>query len=317
MLKPAAWFAAFAIFLGGSVEAFANELSGDESDICKPKDFGELFFEDYFPEGNSWVNGSPVTISWSIASSSIAGEPVVKELTTPEITALQESFKAWEEESDLISFSQVNSENEAQLLIGYTNFNNVPIDAAGYWTAQWRDSKRYAATIRLNSNKESLKSLSVFKQAALHEIGNVLGLGDIRPSLGFNSVMNDPWIVNYPAPTRFDGVLLRQLTGEDLCPVPATDEAVSPSNDSLSSNDQLSQSSQKLNAGSFKGYVALYAKGYEGRKLSAKVGNDWVIVDSIESDFERYVEFTGAGYEINVRMFIDREFVFSKILITK
>lgn len=76
-------------------------------------------------------------------------------------------------------------------------------------------------------------------------------------------------------------------------------------------------SDAKLNAGSFKGYVALYAKGYQGHKLSAKVGKDWVIVESIESDFERYVEFTGAGYDINVRMFIDGEFVFSKKLTTK
>ena len=73
----------------------------------------------------------------------------------------------------------------------------------------------------------------------------------------------------------------------------------------------------RLNAGSFKGYVALYAKGYQGHKLSAKVGKDWVIIESIESDFERYVEFTGAGYRINVRMFIDGQFAFSKLLTTK
>ena len=61
----------------------------------------------------------------------------------------------------------------------------------------------------------------------------------------------------------------------------------------------------KVNAGSFKGYVALYAKGYKGKKLSAKVGNDWVIVESLESDYERIVEYTGVGYQINVRLYID------------
>lgn len=61
----------------------------------------------------------------------------------------------------------------------------------------------------------------------------------------------------------------------------------------------------KVNAGSFKGYVALYAKGYKGQKLSAKVGNDWVIVESLESDYERIVEYTGVGYQINVRLYID------------
>ena len=63
---------------------------------------------------------------------------------------------------------------------------------------------------------------------------------------------------------------------------------------------------QKVNAGSFKGYVAVYAKGYEGQRLSAKVGNDWVVVESLASSFERVVEFTGAGYTIAVRIYIDR-----------
>lgn len=79
---------------------------------------------------------------------------------------------------------------------------------------------------------------------------------------------------------------------------------------------------RKLNAGSFKGYVALYARGYEGQRLSAKVGNDWVIVPQIVNNQEngnlfRFVEFTGAGYTINVRMFIDRVLIFSKVLVTK
>jgi hypothetical protein len=74
---------------------------------------------------------------------------------------------------------------------------------------------------------------------------------------------------------------------------------------------------QKLNAGSFKGFVAIYAKGYQGKRLSAKVGKDWVIIPSLKSDFERIVEFTGAGYEINVRIFIDRDPVRSLLIQTK
>ena len=63
---------------------------------------------------------------------------------------------------------------------------------------------------------------------------------------------------------------------------------------------------QKVNAGSFKGYVAVYAKGYAGQRLSAKIGNDWVIVPSLASNFERIVDFTGAGVDISVRIYIDR-----------
>ena len=68
-------------------------------------------------------------------------------------------------------------------------------------------------------------------------------------------------------------------------------------------------SERAVNAGSFKGYVALYAKGYQGSRLSAKVGNDWVIVPSIPAapnNLYRHVDFTGAGVDCKVRIYIDR-----------
>jgi len=74
---------------------------------------------------------------------------------------------------------------------------------------------------------------------------------------------------------------------------------------------------QKVNAGSFKGYVAVYAKGYKGQRLSAKVGNDWVVVESLASNFERVVDFTGAGYTIAVRIYIDRVLVDTITVTTK
>jgi len=79
-------------------------------------------------------------------------------------------------------------------------------------------------------------------------------------------------------------------------------------------------SSQKVNAGSFKGYVALYALGYEGQRMSAKVGNDWVVVAAIPAatnDLFRAVEFVGAGVEISVRLYIDRVLVDTIPLLTK
>ncbi|WP_415274240.1 beta strand repeat-containing protein [Aquiluna sp. Uisw_065] len=64
-------------------------------------------------------------------------------------------------------------------------------------------------------------------------------------------------------------------------------------------------SETKVNAGSFKGYVALYAKGYEGKKMSAIVAGKWIVVASLASDFERVVRFTGAGYDIVATIYID------------
>ena len=73
----------------------------------------------------------------------------------------------------------------------------------------------------------------------------------------------------------------------------------------------------KVNAGSFKGYVAVYAKGHEGKRLSAKIGNDWVVVESLASNFERIVDFTGAGYTISVRINIDRVLEDTIVVTTK
>lgn len=76
----------------------------------------------------------------------------------------------------------------------------------------------------------------------------------------------------------------------------------------------------KVNAGSFKGFVAIYALNQEGKRLSGKVGNDWVIVESIPksvNNLYRHVEFTGVGYEVQVRIFIDRKLEAKMLLLTK
>lgn len=77
-----------------------------------------------------------------------------------------------------------------------------------------------------------------------------------------------------------------------------------------------------VNAGSFKGYVAIYARGYEGKRLSAKVGKDWVVVPEIVNNAEdgtlfRVVEFTGASYTLDIPIYIDRVLVRTVTLTTK
>ncbi|MDA7761559.1 hypothetical protein N8885_03710, partial [Aquiluna sp.] len=79
---------------------------------------------------------------------------------------------------------------------------------------------------------------------------------------------------------------------------------------------------QKVNAGSFKGFVAVYAKGYEGKRLSAKIGKDWIIVPAIVNNQEngtlyRMTDFTGAGVDIAVRIYIDRVLIDTINLTTK
>jgi hypothetical protein len=72
---------------------------------------------------------------------------------------------------------------------------------------------------------------------------------------------------------------------------------------------------QKVNVGSFKGFVALYAKGYEGQRMSAIVAGKWIQVASLKSGFERVVRFTGAGYDITVKIYIDGKQVGSDFMV--
>jgi len=99
--------------------------------------------------------------------------------------------------------------------------------------------------------------------------------------------------------------------------VTATDDKITSVQSITVGSAAASSADQKVNAGSFKGYVAIYAKGYEGQRLSAKVGNDWVVVASLASNFERVVEYTGAGYTIAVRIYIDRVLVDTITVTTK
>jgi len=78
---------------------------------------------------------------------------------------------------------------------------------------------------------------------------------------------------------------------------------------------------QKITVGTFKGYVAIYTKGYMGQKLSAKVAGKWLVVDPIAAwqgnDYSRTVRLTGAGYSIKVDLYIDGVFVRSETVVTK
>jgi len=91
--------------------------------------------------------------------------------------------------------------------------------------------------------------------------------------------------------------------------------------DIVSSLTAAPSADQKITVGTFKGYVAIYTKGYMGQKLSAKVAGKWLVVDPIaaykSNDYSRTVRLTGAGYTITVDLYIDGAFVRSEVVTTK
>ncbi|MCF8529011.1 MAG: S8/S53 family peptidase [Aquiluna sp.] len=77
----------------------------------------------------------------------------------------------------------------------------------------------------------------------------------------------------------------------------------------------------KITIGSYKGYVAIYTKGYEGKKLTAKVAGVWLKVDPITlvpgKTYSLTKRMTGAGYQIAVEVYIDGVLLKSESVLTK
>jgi hypothetical protein len=79
---------------------------------------------------------------------------------------------------------------------------------------------------------------------------------------------------------------------------------------------------RKLTVGSFKGFIAIYTKGFEGQRLSVKVAGKWLVVPELSEtwnnkDYSRTIRFTGAGYSIRIDCYIDGKFVSTTELSTK
>ena len=78
---------------------------------------------------------------------------------------------------------------------------------------------------------------------------------------------------------------------------------------------------QKVTIGTFNGYIAIYTKGYEGRKLTAKVAGRWLKVDPITlapgKSYSLTKRNTGAGYQINVEVYIDGVLIAEDSVLTR
>ena len=78
---------------------------------------------------------------------------------------------------------------------------------------------------------------------------------------------------------------------------------------------------KKVTIGTFNGYIAIYTQGYEGRKLTAKVAGRWLKVDPIEvvpgKTYSLVKRNTGAGYLINVEVYIDGQLMKQEQVLTR
>jgi len=192
------------------------------AEVCPVYDFQSLFFEEY--SGTKWDNRNGIrSITWSANTSIIHDESVTRGFTLEELEWVRSAFQSWDDALDSVKFIEYSQGADAEIVIGYvalTSATNQP-RATGYWNAWWSNSLRYRATIKLKVSNTSWFSVkNQFIHAVQHELGNVLGLGDIKPTKDIASTQEDSWQPPYgPIPlSDYDTGMIRQLYGESTCP---------------------------------------------------------------------------------------------------
>ena len=156
-------------------------------------DLSSIFYEDYF--GFKWRSSeeSVRSITWSPTFDLIKvpgeGTSVVTGDISVYMPTIRQAFRLWDDAIPEINFVETTEGNSADITIAITH---LPENAA-YWNSAVDSSKHIAkSSIRFND----LEMLYTYKEyrltLAMHEIGNVLGLGDIIPSDSIQSVQEDP-----------------------------------------------------------------------------------------------------------------------------
>ena len=193
-----------------------------QAEVCPVYNFQSLFFEEYY--GTKWDNRNGIrNITWSANASVIHDESVTRSFTLEELDWIRNAFQSWDDALDSVKFTETPQSAQAEIVIGYVTLisaANQP-GATGYWNAWWNDNWRNRATIKLKVGSTSWFSVkSQFIHAVQHELGNVLGLGDIKPTNEFASTQEDSWQPPYgPVPLNdYDTGMIRQLYGESTCP---------------------------------------------------------------------------------------------------
>jgi hypothetical protein len=204
-----------------------------QAEVCPVYNFQSLFFEEFY--GTRWDNrAGNIEITWSLNRTVIRDENIVRNFSGKEQVWVREAFTSWDDALSTVSFKEAANPDTAQISIGLVPLNQP--GAAGFWNATWFGNWRNVATIKIKesiiaSNELSIKSKTPFVDSdtfqrnwligiVQHELGNVLGLGDIKPDSGVVSIQNDPFNSNatFNPLRESDVAMMRQLYGESTCP---------------------------------------------------------------------------------------------------
>ena len=199
--------------LGATSTSSSTTVSSNETTSDEVIDFDELFYEEYF--NVKWYGD---IIYWDIATDEIV-TPYYQEIfpviyideDSKEYQIITKAFQLWDDALDTVSFEKDDSgsPNAQQITIGLVNDLR---DENGLFEIEWDENNEIIkASIMIEKDLDEY-----FLTAVLHEIGNVLGLGDIRTRGDLQSIMEDPYdeIFKDDKLWEFDIKMIKQLYGE-------------------------------------------------------------------------------------------------------
>ena len=118
----------------------------------------------------------------------------------------------WDDALDSINFKQSQNPDNADITIGI--IDDIPGRNYGYWGSAWDENNEITySTIIIEKNLTG----ALYLTTILHEIGNVLGLGDISPRQDIKSIQEDPFPEIFVGSSlwEFDVQMIKQLYGEN------------------------------------------------------------------------------------------------------
>ena len=164
-----------------------------------------LFFEDFF--GASWEidEGEVRQITWSTEDYALKlpdgnYEDVTASLNDY-IGVIRKALSVWDKAIESIKFLETNAGNSTDVTVAATS-----IDGSSGTLAYWNyllvgNNYINGATIKFDDTDLSSELLLT---TAMYEIGNILGLGDLRPSTEYISIQEDPIAHKFDADRLWD-----------------------------------------------------------------------------------------------------------------
>jgi len=187
---------------------------------CRTFNFDQVFNFGYNKEFPTWTKpGVAKVITWAtLDSGELNNKKVQRSFGDSAKGWLRTAFQSWDDALDSITFKEIEIGENPDIKVGWTQV--LQLDYESLFNVKAPNDLRNSATIEFKHTSTFLIFKDNFIQAAQSDIGHILGMGYITPTIEFVSVMEWPFEAPYgQVPLgEFDASLIRAIYSESTCP---------------------------------------------------------------------------------------------------